>query len=491
MQAPAESFRTQNDAMRTTYLHIGTHKTGTTSIQWALNTRREALGRRGFLYPKAGIPPGGHHGHHNIGWELLGDFSFRAAHGDTDDLLAEIRASDRNVVLSSEVFHMAAHNAARFGSFVARLKAITPRVVIIVYLRAQADYARSLYLELLRHRYQETFETFLHAVICNGIVRYGPYIRLSFCYRDFLALLPSGEGIETAVRFYERRNTGSVVADFLSVLGLGPADLDIGAEPHANPGGSIAEALLAFYRNRRTESPERDLRLFTFLEAAFSGKTADLSPLSRQRVVAAFDASNQLLNARFTNCALASLAMDNPAMTPADLFLEHLFSEATMHLLDQVAASGTAQAALESERDAAIAHRNAALDNRNAILAERGEFANKYASAAAERDAFAEERDAIGQDRDRIIAERDSFVRERDAIGQDRDRIIAERDSFVRERDAIGQDRDRISAERDAFAEERDVAVAERDALVLSRSWRITAPLRSVYARTARLMRRR
>jgi hypothetical protein len=108
--------------MRTTYIHIGTHKTGTTSIQWALNRHREALERRGFLYPRAGVPAE-HDGHHNIGWELYGGAAFRAEHGSTDDLLEEIRASERDVVLSSELFGVAAHNPARFTSFISRLKA--------------------------------------------------------------------------------------------------------------------------------------------------------------------------------------------------------------------------------------------------------------------------------------------------------------------------------------------------------------------------------
>jgi hypothetical protein len=211
------------------------------------------------------------------------------------------------------------------------------------------------------------------------------------------------------------------------VLGLAPSDLHIDAEPRINSSSSLGVALAAFYRNRRG----RDLPVD--LVRTFMGESANLSPASRQRIVEAFDASNQDVNARFTNCALACVAMESPATMP-ELHLESLFSEATLHLLDYAAECETAL-------DIAVASRNAVMASRNAVLAERGEFANRYQSAAAERDA-----------------------------------LIAERDALV--------------TERNVLVDERDALAAERAAILRSRSWRVTASLRGARRQTAKLLQR-
>ena len=447
--------------MRTTYIHIGTHKTGTTSIQWALNHNRAALDEHGFLYPRTGIPAD-HVGHHNIAWELYGSTEFRSVYGSIDDLLMEIRGSDRNVLLSSELFGVAAHNPERFASLVARLKEYTPRIVIIVYFRNQAGYARSLYFELLKHGYRETFDTFLSIIVRDRMVRLGELTRYSFCYRDFLALLPADQA-ELVVRYYDRTRPGSVTSDFLSVLGLKPEDLDIAEELRANLEGSIGDAFLSFYQNRRKRRlGADDARLIQVVQKALADKKVDLSLPSKQRLVAAFDASNQYMNTQFSNCALASVAMENPDPGPVNLHLESLFSEATVQLVCDVAKeldadvadAESARDAAIAERDIALAARDTALASRDTVLGERGEFAAKYASATAERDA--------------LMRDRDELMRERDGLMRECDEVVAQRESFSRAHDALR---------------------AERDAMLRSRSWRMTRPLRDARGWAARLLR--
>ena len=69
--------------MKTVYLHIGTHRTGSTSIQRFLANVEEALAKRGVIYPKTGRPDtdwSNRYGHHLLHWSLVGK------HGVSSDL---------------------------------------------------------------------------------------------------------------------------------------------------------------------------------------------------------------------------------------------------------------------------------------------------------------------------------------------------------------------------------------------------------------------
>src|SRR5438309_2230327 len=71
------------------HVHIGSHKTGTKSIQAFLRSHAGALAAAGIHVPQAGtiLPQSGHH---NIGWGLRGDTRFNPAWGSLDDLVAEL-----------------------------------------------------------------------------------------------------------------------------------------------------------------------------------------------------------------------------------------------------------------------------------------------------------------------------------------------------------------------------------------------------------------
>ncbi|PYK41965.1 MAG: hypothetical protein DME60_00685 [Verrucomicrobia bacterium] len=48
-------------AKRVCYVHIGPHKTGTTSIQWFLKENRAELLKHGYFVPESGTNRGAHH----------------------------------------------------------------------------------------------------------------------------------------------------------------------------------------------------------------------------------------------------------------------------------------------------------------------------------------------------------------------------------------------------------------------------------------------
>ena len=60
--------------MVTVYVHIGLHKTGTTTLQHFLNDNEKELLTKDVLYPNAGKPKKVFdYAHHNLAWQINRD----------------------------------------------------------------------------------------------------------------------------------------------------------------------------------------------------------------------------------------------------------------------------------------------------------------------------------------------------------------------------------------------------------------------------------
>ncbi|QEW23930.1 hypothetical protein LA6_006168 (plasmid) [Marinibacterium anthonyi] len=116
-------------------LHIGTNKTGTSSLQAFLALNRDNLAREGWVYPEAGRDGVAHHG-----------LASAAAHGMNDlrqmvdDIMAEAQGHE-GVILSSEALHDSPHVGRLAEAFSGH------EVRIIVFLRDYLDYLSSWYRE--------------------------------------------------------------------------------------------------------------------------------------------------------------------------------------------------------------------------------------------------------------------------------------------------------------------------------------------------------
>ena len=94
-----------NVSMRMAYVHVGTHKTGTTSIQAMLAANEIALAQEGVYIPRTGRPTDSFAAHHNIAYELAQNPQFDPTGGTLAELLDEIRVADAPAIcLSSEEF---------------------------------------------------------------------------------------------------------------------------------------------------------------------------------------------------------------------------------------------------------------------------------------------------------------------------------------------------------------------------------------------------
>lgn len=313
--------------MRRCFLHIGTHKTGSTSIQVSLKQSREALARRGYLYPAAGTPPGSH-GQHNIGWQLRGDRRFSPEPGTIDDLLEEIDRTGLDVVLSSEDLECTTEN---LSSLVGKLEERGFAVSIVVYLREQADYAKSLYIELTRHGLDRTFGEFVAEIVADRKVRWKDWV-FYFDYRAMLATLP--ESATLMVRPFSRSEP--VIPDFLSILGLAPVDVGIDPLFRVNEQQPVGGAVAAFCCNsagRRFE--DESAATMELLACALDGAKPVIGETTRRELIAALDDSNRWVDASF-GLRLAALANEAPVEWTTDCIdLEDVFSRDTLCLVEE------------------------------------------------------------------------------------------------------------------------------------------------------------
>jgi hypothetical protein len=257
--------------MQTLYLHIGTHKTGTTSLQNFCQLNRDWLSDKGVYYP---VSPGT--GHEKAAAELK--------EGNDSTLLRfvkEIQSSGKTAgLLSSEDFFDQA------GMIGASLGEIADQVIIVAYLRRQDFFIQSLYGEVVKHpeiRSTESFETYYENAV--GILTDVNH-PLSWS-----GLLSSWTGVfpkdQVRVRVYEKNQWvgGTVISDFLSLLGLQePSYLQHPSEDQRNISFPplITELLRRTNHTRNHDQQERLVsRLQRYLPALeFTEKQASMSWMS-------------------------------------------------------------------------------------------------------------------------------------------------------------------------------------------------------------------
>jgi hypothetical protein len=116
----------------TIYIHIGTHKTGTSAIQRFLALNKEILERRGFLFPQQSRRAYYRHTDN-------GCFIAHANHRSFQKLARLSHAKEKNIILSSETFSLL-ENVSELKPLLADCP-----VKIICYLRRQDNYIQSMY----------------------------------------------------------------------------------------------------------------------------------------------------------------------------------------------------------------------------------------------------------------------------------------------------------------------------------------------------------
>jgi hypothetical protein len=132
--------------MKQVFLHIGLHKTGSTTLQVFLHKNRKKLAAHGYFYPQIGIPKR-MYGQHNLAWLLNQTARANPQLGDWQQLHQTIeRRSLDQIIISSESFETKRLNVIE--KIANNLQGCQVR--IIVYLRRQDRRIESQYTQLIK-----------------------------------------------------------------------------------------------------------------------------------------------------------------------------------------------------------------------------------------------------------------------------------------------------------------------------------------------------
>lgn len=150
------------------FLHIGTHKTGTTSIQNFLVHNAEALRQERVLIPSSGRYLDGHH---YIAWELRNDDRLEGRTGYVQQLIDELQANSlETAVVSSEDFEYLSQYPEILKGFTEGLRNTGFEPVFVVFFRDQKAYLASLAAALANHGVKHAADWYSAQLEENGAI---------------------------------------------------------------------------------------------------------------------------------------------------------------------------------------------------------------------------------------------------------------------------------------------------------------------------------
>jgi hypothetical protein len=243
---------------RRLFVHIGMHKTGTSSIQYACHRNYDILLHHGYLYPMTGRHPLSFVQHDLIYRALITEEQdntlFKLDNPVDADLLfnallQEISlTSGHSVVLSAENLWLLGENeVAEFGRRFAEFE-----IVPVIFIRRFSDYLESLHLTRIRiePEYAKNFAG--RQDFCKG---YGD-MDLIKTVADWASISASGK---VTVHSYDNREKDSVKS-FLDIIGLKSAVLRDHDKRYNESQSVLSEAVrTACGRNGFSEDLARNL----------------------------------------------------------------------------------------------------------------------------------------------------------------------------------------------------------------------------------------
>ncbi|HSI58883.1 MAG TPA: hypothetical protein VLA16_15095 [Ideonella sp.] len=273
-------------------LHIGRHKTGTSSLQHFLAANLASLASAGYVYPRAMRPQVAHH---ELAYLCNERLYGRLPSGEQQRLLEELDrlqeevAGDTGFLLSSEAFqNVRPSQVARY---------LGTDLMIVVYIREQFQYLLSSYAQVVQN------QKLTHSI--------EEYEQRTF-RADYARFLDSWAGVfgqdRVQVRVFERAGLaqGDIRHDFIQTIGLGhllPA-MDFDQRRHNT---SIGGALLDFKRRLNATAFEPLIpppRLYSLLERTARRCPELVAPTERFDALALavrerYRESNEVARARF------------------------------------------------------------------------------------------------------------------------------------------------------------------------------------------------
>lgn len=211
--------------MKKIWLHIGTHRTGSTSIQRTLHENRLLLLEQGFLFPHAGESMGSQH---QLAWSLLEKLPPWYDKPESSEkvfkaLRVEIESSDaEQIILSSEDFSLLDYQSESLNHLNLLASYLEDYDVhIIVYVREQIQFLNSFYNEVVKS-YDTRFAGYSPMQLADEL---GSLLDYNFLIDRWGSVF--GEK-QIVVRDFNRAvHANGLVEDFLQTVGVDAIELDV------------------------------------------------------------------------------------------------------------------------------------------------------------------------------------------------------------------------------------------------------------------------
>lgn len=214
--------------MKKIILHIGVHKTGTTSLQRTLSARKRELLDYGICYPGYElIDQARHYCHHDLARALGATSDAKFDESSARDFFRNLRKCPGNIcLLSSEIFYrLHIHDEPMRVAFIEKVRSAAALselpVKLVMTLREQASFADSLYREHIKQtKYVERLPQFLD--------RFAPWFDFEHQINLWTAAFP-----DLQVLLYHEFQHETMVVDFLGKVTGEP--VPIAASTISNP----------------------------------------------------------------------------------------------------------------------------------------------------------------------------------------------------------------------------------------------------------------
>jgi hypothetical protein len=197
---------------RVCYIHIGPHKTGTSSIQWFLKQNQAELLKHGYFVPDSGA---NHGAHHALARKLCGQ---ELRNHQQPAFANFIRALDETpsaaVIISSEALGGLLRHRDYAGTFFTRIRELSLDPKLVLFPRNQSQRINSSYSSVVKtFRRSEPFVTFVQGATQGSVFKYSPCIELADSHRVELIARP----------FTRKTMAHGVVSEFLEAISLDPS----------------------------------------------------------------------------------------------------------------------------------------------------------------------------------------------------------------------------------------------------------------------------
>lgn len=290
-------------------VHIGLHKTGTTSIQAWLGINRDVLGQRGFacddFQSNAGridhtpfvaaiasettefsLP---RHLVTKFGLDATPDRRQRKTSGFEASLAARLNAGDaKTYLVSTETFSTACTTVKAIAAVHAWFRARFEEVRYLVYLRRQDSFLESQFFQLVKAGLQDGLEDYARA---NAAIDYNAKL-------GRWAQVVGKDRLTVRLYSSETLKDGNVLADFADEIGTGLEQTTIPPRTNAASSPRAARILAWSYRQPWLSFLSRARRV-QIARLLGGGEKIRLPETLRQEVLDRNSASNEQLRRNF------------------------------------------------------------------------------------------------------------------------------------------------------------------------------------------------